>query len=164
MSAAAFVTVVFWTVIPGLTGENGLGARWAAAIALSVLARWQALAHLAAPGTLAICIAAQAVPRASMVALAWVSRPAGGGSGLALSSTLTTPAALFAIAQGIVAALACGLRPGFAILAGAYAVVRLARWVCYRRLGGVDGDGLAATEQLLEMFILILFTCTACRW
>jgi adenosylcobinamide-GDP ribazoletransferase len=189
LSLAALATVAFWTAISGVLHEDGLadvadalragrtqermlailkdsriGTFGAMALVLSVLARWQALEHLAVPRTLEICIAAQAVPRAAMVALAWVSRPASAGLGLAFSSTLTTPGALIAIGQGIAAALACGLRPGLVILAGAYAAVRLARWYFYRRIGGVNGDCLGATEQLLEIFVLFLFTCSACGW
>ena len=188
-SLAALATVAFWAMISGVLHEDGLadvadalragrtqermlailkdsriGTFGAVAVLLSVLARWQALEHLATSRVLEVCIAAQAVPRAAMVALAWVSRPVGAGLGLAFSSTLTTPAALIAIAQGIVAALACGLRPGLLIMVSAYLVVRLARWYFYRRIGGVNGDCLGATEQLLEIFVLFLFTCRSCAW
>ena len=127
-------------------------------------ARWQALEHVATPRVVEVCIAAQAVPRATLVALAWISRPIGTGLGLAFSSTLTSSAALIAMAQGIVAALACGLRPGLVIIASAYLMIRLARWYFYRRIGGVNGDCLGATEQLLEIFVLFLFTCRSCGW
>jgi cobalamin synthase len=133
-------------------------------LVLSVAVRWQALDHTATPRVLEMCIAAQAVPRAAMVALAWVSRPAGTGLGLALSSTLTTPIALASIAQGILAALACGLRPAVAISLGAYLVVRLARWYSYQSIGGVNSNILGATQQVLEIFVLVLFTCRACSW
>jgi cobalamin synthase len=36
--------------------------------------------------------------------------------------------------------------------------VRVARWYFYRRLGGITGDCLGATEQVLEIFVLVLFT------
>ena len=50
-----------------------------------------------------------------------------------------------------------GWRPGLLILAGAYIILRSARAYFYKRIGGVNGDCLGATEQLLEIFILILF-------
>jgi adenosylcobinamide-GDP ribazoletransferase len=181
VSLAALLTVAFWTGISGVLHEDGLadiadalragrtrermlailkdsriGTYGAVAITLSVIARWQALEHVQTPRVLEICIAAQAVPRAAMVALAWVSRPVGTGLGLEFSSTLTTTAALVAIGQGVIAALACGPSAGVMILIGAYLIVRLARWYFYRRIGGVNGDCLGATEQLLEILVLWL--------
>jgi adenosylcobinamide-GDP ribazoletransferase len=188
-SLAALLTVAFWTMISGVLHEDGLadvadalragrsrermlailkdsriGTFGAVAIVISFLARWQAIDQLADPRVIQIFIAAQAVPRAAMVALAWISRPVGDGLGLAFSSTLTTPAAVIAIAQGIAAALLCGWRPGLVIVAVSYGVIRVARWYFYRRIGGVNGDCLGATEQILEIFILVLFTCRACSW
>ncbi len=182
-SLAALLTIAFWAGISGVLHEDGLadvadalragrtqetmlsilkdsriGTFGAVAIVLSVLARWQALEHVTISRVLEACIAAQAVPRAAMVTLAWVSRPVGTGLGLALSSTLTTPAALTAIAQGVAAAFIGGLRPGVAIVGGTYLIVRLARWYFYRRIGGVNGDCMGATEQVLEIFVLVVFT------
>ncbi len=117
-SLAALATVAFWSAASGVLHEDGLadvadalragrtpermlailkdsriGTFGAVAVVLSILARWQALEHVNAAGVLCVCIAAQAVPRAAMVGLAWTSRPVGMGLGHALSSTLTTPAA-----------------------------------------------------------------------
>lgn len=183
VSLAALLAVAFWTAISGVLHEDGLadaadafragrtndrmlailkdsriGTYGAVAVVLSVLARWQALEHLPASRALEICVIAQTVPRAAMVALAWASRPAGDGLGFAFSSTLTTAQALIAITQGIVAAFLCGARSGSVILFGAYFIVRAARAYFYRRIGGVNGDCLGATEQILEIFILVLFT------
>jgi adenosylcobinamide-GDP ribazoletransferase len=188
-SLAALLTVAFWTLISGTMHEDGLadiadalragrtqekmlailkdsriGTFGAVAIVLSFVARWQAVEQIGDPRILQILIAAQAVPRAAMVALAWISRPVGTGLGLAFASTLTTPSALLAIAQGILAAFLSGPRAGIVIVAGSYAVIRIARWYFYRRIGGVNGDCLGATEQILEIFILVLFTCPACSW
>jgi cobalamin synthase len=66
--------------------------------------------------------------------------------------------------QGIAAAFLCGPRSGIVIIAVSYVVIRVARWYFYRRIGGVNGDCLGATEQILEIFILVLFTCRACSW
>jgi len=181
-SIAALITVTFWTVISGVLHEDGLadvadamragrtrekmmailkdsriGTYGAVAIVLSIVARWQALEHVPAPRILEVCIVAQAVPRAAMVALAWLSRPFGEGLGLAFSSSLTTTGSLIAIAQGLIAAMLLGWRPGVIIIAGAYLIVRGARTYFYKRVGGVNGDCLGATEQMLEIFILVLF-------
>ena len=188
-AVAALLTVAFWTMISGVLHEDGLadvadamrsgrarekmlailkdsriGTYGAVAVALSVIARWQALEYSSSHPVLIVCVAAQAVPRAAMVALAWISRPVGTGLGFEFASTLTTAGALAAIAQGIAAALLGGLRAGLVMIVGAYLIVRAARWYFYRRLGGVNGDCLGAVEQLLEIFVLLLFTCRNCSW
>ncbi len=189
LSIAALVVVAFWAAISGVLHEDGLadsadafragrsrekmaailkdsriGTYGAVAIVLSVVARWQAVEHIYGINIFAAFVAAQAVPRAAMVALAWVSRPAGSGLGHAFAATLTTPAALLAAAQGIAASFACGVRPGLTIVLGSYLILRLAQFYFYRRIGGVNGDCLGAAEQILEIFILVLFTCRACSW
>jgi adenosylcobinamide-GDP ribazoletransferase len=188
-SIASLLVVAFWTLITGVLHEDGLadvadamragrsqakmmailkdsriGTFGAVAIVLSLLARWQALDHLATDRIWQVLIASQAVPRAAIVALAWVSRPVGTGLGLAFSSTMTTTAAVLAMAQGVAAALACGLRPGVTILLGIYVIIRLAQAYFYRRIGGINGDCLGATEQFCEILILVLFTCRNCSW
>ena len=141
-----------------------MGTYGAVAILLSVLARWQALEYLAAPRVIETMIAVQAVPRAAIVAMAWCSRPAGSGLGYSLSSTLSTPAALAAMVQGTAAALLCGWRPGLAMMAGSVLIVQASRGWFYVRLGGVNGDCLGFTEQLIEIFILLMFACRSCAW
>ena len=181
-SIAALITVAFWALISGVLHEDGLadvadamragrtrekmlailkdsriGTYGAVAIVLSIVARWQALEHVPSIQILKVCIVAQAVPRAAMVTLAWLSRPFGEGLGQAFSSSLTSTGSLIAIAQGLIAAMLLGWRPGVIIVTGAYLIVRGARTYFYRRVGGINGDCLGATEQLLEIFILILF-------
>ena len=188
-SVAALATVAFWVVISGVLHEDGLadvadavragrsrdrmlailkdsriGTYGAIAVLLSVLARWQALEFLATPRVFEVLIASQAVPRAAIVAMAWSSRPVGSGMGAALASTLGTPAALVAITQGAAAALLCGWRPGLILIAGSVLVVQALRGWFYRRLGGINGDCLGFTEQALEIFVLVMFTCGSCRW
>lgn len=189
VSLAALACVAFWTASTGVLHEDGLadvadalragrtrermleilkdsriGAFGAVALLLSVIARWQALQYFSGPSVLTACIAAQAVPRAAMVGLAWASRPAGDGLGYSLASTLGTTGAVIALLQGAVAAFVCGLREGAVIVLGSFVIVRLAREYFYRRIGGVNGDCLGATEQALEIFILALFACASCSW
>jgi adenosylcobinamide-GDP ribazoletransferase len=181
-SIAALIAVAFWTAISGVLHEDGLadvadalragrtrekmlailkdsriGTYGAVAIVLSLAARWQALEHIPATKILLVCIVAQSVPRAAMVALGWISRPSGDGLGYAFSSSLTTTGALLAVAQGVIASMLLGWRAGLLIILGTYLILRAARTYFYKRIGGINGDCLGATEQLLEIFILILF-------
>jgi adenosylcobinamide-GDP ribazoletransferase len=159
---AALACVAFWALAGRVVHE---GRVVYAAVALSAVLRWLALDNFAGPGGLLIaCIAAQAVPRAAMVGLAWVSRPSGTGVGHALSSTLTTPAAVAALAQGALAALLCGPRLGAVLIVGAFLVAKFARAYFYKTRGGIDADCLGATEQILEIAILGAFACRACAW
>jgi|SRR5579872_3277956 len=167
VSIAALATVVFWTAIssvPSILKDGRIGTVGAIAILVSALVRWQALEYLATPRVVATLIAAQAVPRAAMVAMAWCSRPAGSGLGRALASTLNTPVAVAAMAQGAAAALLCGWRPGLAMIAGTVLIVQASRAWCYRRIGGVNGSCLGFTEQLIEIFVLTMFACRSCAW
>jgi adenosylcobinamide-GDP ribazoletransferase len=182
ISIAALLTVAFWTIVSGVLHEDGLadvadamrvgrsrakmlailkdsriGTYGAVAIVLSIVARWQALQHVPPARILLVCIVVQSVPRAAMVVLAWTSRPSGDGLGLAFLSSLTTTGAILALAQGLIASMLLGWRPGLLIVAGTYLIVRGARAYFYKRIGGINGDCLGATEQLVEIFVLILF-------
>jgi hypothetical protein len=112
---------------------------------------------------IAVCAAAQAVARTSSIALAWISRPSASESYVEFSSSLNSSAALFAIAQGIAASMLAGFSPGLLILAGCYLILRGAQWLSYQRAGGVDDDSLDVTGQLVEIFILALFTIPGMR-
>jgi adenosylcobinamide-GDP ribazoletransferase len=189
---AAFGVLVFWTVLTGGLHEDGLadvadafgmarrperimsimkdsriGAFGALALLFSALLRWQSLTtFVLLPHSLliAVFIASQTVPRAAMVALAWTSRPAGSGLGYSFCSTLSTPVAVIAILEGAAAAFACGLRSGVVLAAGIYFIVRVARWLFQARIGGVTGDCLGAASQVVEILVLLLFTCRSCIW
>lgn len=161
----ALLVAALWGALAFVPHEHRrFGITSAMVIAATGVVRWLAIDAQVSGRLLEVFIAAQTVPRAAMVAIAWASRPSGPGAGYAFSSSLTTPAALIAITEGAAAALLCGLRPGLAILAGAYVIIRAVRWFSYRYAGGVNADSFGATQLLIEMFVLLLFTCGACRW
>lgn len=164
ISAIELVIAALWGVLAFPYERRSIGVVGAIVIAASIAARWFALEALVPGRVLEVFIAAQTVPRAAIIALAWVSRPAGTGIVYEFSSTLTTPAALIAMALGTGAALLCGLRPGAMILVGAYLIIRAVRWFSYRYIGGVNANSFGATQLLIEMFVLVMFTCAACRW
>ena len=184
----ALLVLAFWTAITGALHEDGLadvadafragrprerileilkdpriGAFGALAVVFSVLLRWQAIIAIPLEIVPAL-VASQAIPRAALVVLSRVSRPAGEGLGATFCSHVSTPAALAAAAQGVAAALWCGPKPAAAILAGSAVIVVLARWYFHRRIGGVTGDCLGATSQAVETFVLVLLACQSCTW
>ena len=189
---AALGVLVFWTVATGGLHEDALadvsdafgmprsrariltilkdsriGAFGALALLFSALVRWESLTMftlLPRPLMIAAFIASQTVPRAAMAALGWTSRPVGEGLGYAFCSTLSTPIAVAAILEGVAAAFACGLKAGVILAGGTYFIVRIARWTFDARIGGVTGDCIGATNQIVEIFVLLLFTCRNCIW
>ena len=187
---AAVGVLVFWTILTGglhedaladvagafgaprsrertlaILKENRIGTFGGLALLFSVLTRWQSLtafSMLPRAELVTALIASQAVPRAAMVALAWASRPVGTGLGFALCSTLSTPVAIAAMLEGAVAAFACGPQAGVILIAGAYLILRVLRGLFQSRIGGITGDCIGATNQLVEIFVLLLFTCRKC--
>lgn len=174
---ASFGLLAFWTLSTGTRHERALaaiadlfatrrrhiGAVGVLVVLLSVSVRWRALTTFALlPHSLflAALIASQAVPRTAIVALAWTSRPAEPLP--EVYSTLSMPVAIAAILQGAVTAFACGLRAGVILAAGTYLILRFARWLVYSRIGGATRDSIAAVNQIVEMFVLLLFACPAC--
>jgi cobalamin synthase len=162
-SAAAFLAAALWTALALLPREQTTRVN-VIAIGAAFAVRWLAIDHLATGAVLPIFVAAQTVPRAAMIVLAWMSRPAPSGSGYAFSSTLNTWIALIAMAMGIAAAFACGLRPAAMILAGAYLIGRLVQWISYRVRGGLNAESLGVTQLSIELYVLLIFDCATCRW
>lgn len=191
-SVAALLVLVLWVGITGGLHEDGLadiadavragrprarilsilkdsrlGVFGGLALLFSVLLRWQALQLIPVEDTrrfVAVLVAAHALSRAAMVALAWVSLPVGEGLAYSFCSTLSTRVALAAIAQGVLAAFWCGPRAGVALVLGVYVILRIAHFWFHRRIGGIVGDSLGATAQIVEIFVLLLFTCRNCTW
>jgi adenosylcobinamide-GDP ribazoletransferase len=189
MAVASFLAVLFWIAISGALHEDGfgdiadairagrsrdlmlqilkdsrVGTYGAVAVFVSFTLRWQALQFFATPRWLEVMIASQVMARASMVALAWVSRPLDTGLGYELASTLSSPVAIAVIVQGAIAALFTGWRSGIALIVGTWLILRLLRWFFESRLGGVNGDCLGAAGQIIEILTLLLFTCGRCQW
>jgi adenosylcobinamide-GDP ribazoletransferase len=185
---AALAAVAFWSIVTGTLHEDGLadvadafragrsperihailkdsriGSYGATAIALSLVARWLGVSTLSGPVVLRLA-AVLALSRTVMVALAWVSRPAGTGLGAVFARSMSTPAALIAIAQGVAAALLCGPRLGVVLLAVNTLLVLAARQYFHRRIGGVTGDCLGAACQLSEIASLFFLSCQTCLW
>ena len=183
---AALTVLTFWAVITGGLHEDGfadvadafrswrtpekilailkdsrIGAHGALALLLLVIIRWQSLSSIAVDSIAALA-AALAIGRAAMVVLLWSTPPAGSGNALAMSMSMTTPAALLAIAQGVAIALWPGGRISSLILGGTTLLVLMARRYFLRRIGGVTGDCLGALEQVVETWCLVVYTCRPC--
>lgn len=151
--------------------DSRVGVYGAAAVALALLARWSALATLAAAEpalAMAAMAAAGAVSRAGMgAALAvWPSARREGLS--AAQGRAPAPTGGVALLLGLLAAAAlCG--PGASFGAVAWPIVTSAwiaatvlpglfYWYAARRLGGQTGDVLGAGQQISEVVFLTALT------
>jgi adenosylcobinamide-GDP ribazoletransferase len=161
--ADAFRSYRSSTRILEILKDPRIGAFGAIAIGLSLLLRWQAMTVLDT-ALLPSLVASQAVPRAGLVILGYVSRPAGFGMGAEFCRQLKAPVAAGVLCQGVLAALWCGLRPGLAIVCVTAALIAAARLFFDRRLGGINGDCLGAAAQVMEIAILLLLSCANCSW
>jgi cobalamin synthase len=101
-----------------------------------------------------IAVSAHSVSRASVIAMAWVSRPA--KEGMALSKNLDSFSAGLAIACGAVAAFLCGFRPAVIMILAAFLIVRVAREWYYRQLGGINATALSLTQRGTELSTLLI--------
>jgi cobalamin synthase len=104
----------------------------------------------------------QTVSRAAAIAIAWVSRPAKEGMGLARK--LTTVSAAIAIACGCFAALTWGIRSATLMLLACFLIIRLVREQYYRRLGGITPTALSITQRMTELSTLLVATFVQSLW
>jgi hypothetical protein len=101
-------------------------------------------------------VAAGALPAASLVSIAWTTRPTEDAFALRFASSLTTPMAVIAILEGVAAAFWCGLRMGAALVIGSYLILRVTRaWILWRRQG-TTMQNLAIAAILIEAFALTM--------
>lgn len=183
-SLAALTTLGLWLMLTGGLHEDGLadvtdafragrspsrilaimldsriGTYGALALIVAMIARWQGLIETRVD-VLRACVLAQCVPRAAMVLLAYVSRPAGGGIAAHFLATLTWREALGATLQGY-AALFLLPHSALPIVAGLIGLLPAAQTYCYRRIGGLNGDCFGAFEQCAEIWIWLVLACPA---
>lgn len=143
--------------------DSRIGSYGTLALVLSVLARWSALAAIAAAegGTLLwTAIAAHAASRAVLPAFAAYVPPARTTGLSAGIGTLPAHTVGLALGIGFLALLPPG--PGFALVAtGLLACIfLLIDRLCRRQIGGQTGDVLGAVQQCCEIAILFAATAT----
>jgi adenosylcobinamide-GDP ribazoletransferase len=141
--------------------DSRVGTFGALALTFSILIRWQALNALGSHSTIAL-IVSEALPRTALVVLSHIAKPAGSGLGSALATGLSRKLTLVAASQGVALAFLAGPWLAFVLVAGTAAMVWMARSYFHRRIGGVTGDCLGATGQVVECYCLLTFVCARC--
>ncbi|NGZ09519.1 MAG: adenosylcobinamide-GDP ribazoletransferase [Nitrospira sp. LK70] len=136
-----------------------IGAIGATGLFLSLILRYAALMALPQPLRVPALVCMPALGRWTMVTLAWLSPYARTEGGLAapflvhlsflhvLGSTLVLVAALM---------LAFGISGAVAILVGGSVVIVMVQAGCRTLFGGITGDTLGATNELVEILFLLI--------
>jgi len=136
-----------------------IGAIGATGLFLSLLLRYAGLLALPQSLRLPALICMPALGRWAMVALAWLSPYARAEGGLAAPFLVhLSPLHLFGSTLVLVSALvlAFGVVGTAAIVMGGSLVVAIVRIACRRLLGGITGDTLGATNELVEILFVIV--------
>jgi adenosylcobinamide-GDP ribazoletransferase len=142
----------------GIMRDSRLGTYGAAALILSLLLRWSALAVLMTPAAVALAlVAAHTAARGALPALMHVV-PMARRDGLAAAAG-RPPAGAAAVAGGLGAlalVLALGPLAGAAALALVAATAAFTGRLAVRQIGGLTGDVLGAAEQAGEIAVLLV--------
>ncbi len=136
-----------------------VGAFGAAALFLSLLLRYAGLLALPAALRLPVLLCMPALGRWAMVSLAWASPSARRDGGLA-ASFLThlswQPILLSSLVLAVALTIALGGSVAVATMGMGILLLVLIRQRCLTLLGGVTGDVLGATNEVIEILFLLL--------
>jgi adenosylcobinamide-GDP ribazoletransferase len=149
--------------------DSRIGSFGAMALVLGVLVRVAAVVAVSARGDLATArafVAAHVLARWSSVPLLWrlpyVRGPGGMGAPLQGRVTALRVALATAVACAMVGAAAPARAPAVLLFA---VVVTCASGAYYRRrIGGLTGDCLGATNQLVEIVVYLVLAAGGVRW
>ena len=144
--------------------DPGVGTYGALAIGFSLLVRVAALSVLTPSAALLALPAIHAISRAATAGML-ATTPAARGDGLGADAGRTaTRARVVAVVLAMAASLALIGPLAVAAMAVALVVTVAVRLVAMRRIGGVTGDVLGATEQLVEIGAMLLVAGVAYRF
>ena len=136
-----------------------IGAIGATGLCLSLLLRYAGLLALPQSLRLPVLVCMPALGRCAMAAVAWSSPYARSEGGLA-ASFLAHLSLHHVLLSSLVLAVALAVGLGFpaalATMGAGLAFVALVRTGCRQWFGGVTGDLLGATNELIEILFLLL--------
>ncbi|UCI09990.1 adenosylcobinamide-GDP ribazoletransferase [Mesorhizobium sp. B1-1-8] len=137
--------------------DSRIGAYGAAALGLSQLIRWSALAELSGPGHVFLALlAAHAASRGLFGAFMHFLPPARTDGLSASAGTVSAETAAVGAAVGAVALLALGLGGALAALILLALLFVAFRALCLSQIGGQTGDTIGALQQLGEIMVLLV--------
>ena len=135
-----------------------IGAIGATGLCLSLLLRYAGLLALPQSLRLPVLVCMPALGRWAMAAVAWSSPYAGAKDPVSFLTHLSLHHVLLSsLVLAVALAVGLGFLPALATVGAGLALVVLVRTGCRKWFGGVTGDLLGATNELIE----ILFLCGA---
>ena len=135
--------------------DSRVGSYGSLALILATLLRWQGLTLLRPELTIATLVAAQVLPRAGIVLLAYLAGAATTGLGGAFAASLSPFPVVAAMTVGLGIVLLSGPTITAFPAVAAVLVAVLAAIYFKRRIGGVTGDCLGAAAQFQEIAIVL---------
>jgi adenosylcobinamide-GDP ribazoletransferase len=161
---AVLLVLALWCILTGARHEIGLlrclGQLGTVALVFLTIVRWQAIMRLPSAPVMEF-VAALAISRAALVAIAWLSRPV--GDGIHLGTHMNSVGAVLAMAGGIAFAVAAGRQGMVMMVAAGLVTLLLVQWFDENR-GGIDGHGLRASSLFIETIGLVIMSCRNCFW
>lgn len=156
-----------WTLAKRLEimKDSTVGTYGVIALGISLILRWYVLTMLIDKGALlAAVLAAAVMSRAAMV---WVMHSLPHARKTGLSAQTGRPAGIptiAALALGVIAAIAAPHVSFIWLVIVAGLVTLAATLVARRKIGGQTGDVLGATQQIVEITVLITFDVMISNW
>ncbi len=139
--------------------DSRIGTYGSLALILALLLKFAALASLSIDAVPLALLTAHALSRWSILPLVRCTDYVSGdrGSGKAFENAMTN--ARLGLATVFVVMLTISLAGSMALmlLLVTVAVMLTGRWYCQRKLGGITGDTLGATNQLIEISVYLVF-------
>ncbi len=136
--------------------DSRIGTYGTAALALSILIRWNALSDLATPAhMLSGLVAAHMASRGLFGAFMHMLPPARGDGLSASAGTVTRRTAALGLVFGLLPLFLLGVVAALVTAALLAAIFFAFRALCLRQIGGHTGDTLGALQQLAEIAVLL---------
>lgn len=138
--------------------DSHVGTFGALALVTVILAKWVALQRLVGLGMMLWIVPAYPISRMSVVGLAYslpYARPEGGTGGAPVRGARLSHYAVAIFSAAFFSIALCGPRVAALLVAGWFVSLALSVWFRYR-IGGVTGDLLGATSELVETAVLVL--------
>lgn len=137
--------------------DSRVGTYGAAALLLTVLLRWSALAAIAAPGSVLLALLAAHIASRAAMPLFMVALPQARNEGLSVTvGSVSDATAAIAAAFGLAALLLLGAE-GLLVSVLVLGVLFFAfRRLCIAQIGGLTGDTIGAWQQIAEITLLLI--------
>lgn len=142
--------------------DSRIGTYGALALVLALLLKFTALSNLPAADVTGALLVAHAVSRWCILPLVrytdYVS--GGSGSGTALVGAVSDGRLVAGTLIAIAATVSMAFNHAVAIAVSAVVITASSRWYWQRKLGGITGDTLGATNQLVELGVYFAFAAS----